>query len=321
MEMIFKHADIYASIMVTNSDDEQELQEQQQQSTFTSYFVLLVFYLLSDEPVPQDMFFCDFEKYIQDALLQFTKNPNIWKVPSTQAIMQDLNLPLNCDDFKQFIQRQPDAKLKRFPNFDKIFEVEWQRYTHAYGSAEDIPEMLKDLASQSDRIRKSVQRNFYANLYHQGSRYSATVVAVPFLVEFLECSQVKDKDFILEYLVSILVGSNDYIAVQGVTTNKFFNNGEQVYWEKKNALEKAYEAKKKSLFDSEESKEAAYAKLDGTEECVAWNEFINSWPGITGGIYCEVRKGIFIYLSMLSTDSKNNNEIRKHAAILLCKYL
>jgi hypothetical protein len=65
--------------------------------------------------------------------------------------------------------------------------IDWSTVGHAYGEAIDIPDELRDLAAAKhsrDDVDK-VMENFYATIYHQGSRYSATVVAIPFLVKIL----------------------------------------------------------------------------------------------------------------------------------------
>lgn len=64
--------------------------------------------------------------------------------------------------------------------------IDWSTVGHAYGEAIDIPDELRDLAvAKHSRDVDKVMENFYATIFHQGSRYSATVVAIPFLVKIL----------------------------------------------------------------------------------------------------------------------------------------
>ncbi len=72
----------------------------------------------------------------------------------------------------------------------------WKLLRHAYGSAEDIPEMLVNL-------RKNDQTNdddlFYGCLCHQYSLYSATFAAIPHLVEIMQ--QTHNKELKCDILV------------------------------------------------------------------------------------------------------------------------
>ncbi|MEV4709105.1 hypothetical protein [Actinoplanes sp. NPDC049316] len=56
---------------------------------------------------------------------------------------------------------------------DGLDEVDWAALTHAYGPAHDVPELLRE-AALSD---------LYGRIFHQGTVYTATAAAVPFLVE------------------------------------------------------------------------------------------------------------------------------------------
>ena len=61
----------------------------------------------------------------------------------------------------------------------------WSRLTHAYGSAEDIPDMLRRLAADPQPRRASVEEPWFmlwSSLCHQGDAYAASYAAVPHLV-------------------------------------------------------------------------------------------------------------------------------------------
>jgi hypothetical protein len=63
--------------------------------------------------------------------------------------------------------------------FEGIDDVAWSSLHHAYGSAADVPELLRTLASPDDVLRRELWEGF--GLVHQGSVYEATAPAVPFL--------------------------------------------------------------------------------------------------------------------------------------------
>ncbi len=62
----------------------------------------------------------------------------------------------------------------------ELDEVDWSAPTHAYGSAEDTPELLRLIASPDARDAIS---ELYGSIFHQGTVYPATVAAIPFLAE------------------------------------------------------------------------------------------------------------------------------------------
>lgn len=82
-------------------------------------------------------------------------------------------------------------------------DVPWERLTHAYGKATDVPDLLRALA----RGKRSALDEFYGNIWHQGTVYEATSYAVPFLVEILTAPKA-DKEGILGLLSSIAWGSS-----------------------------------------------------------------------------------------------------------------
>lgn len=61
-------------------------------------------------------------------------------------------------------------------------EVSWADLSHAYGSADDVPVLLRRAGSGGDEARAAIG-DLYGKVFHQGTVYPATVAAVPFLVE------------------------------------------------------------------------------------------------------------------------------------------
>lgn len=66
-----------------------------------------------------------------------------------------------------------------------IDRVNWSALTHAYGAAEDVPGLLRMLATGDESARGQALHAFYGNIFHQGTRYPATPATIPFLVEIL----------------------------------------------------------------------------------------------------------------------------------------
>ena len=60
-------------------------------------------------------------------------------------------------------------------------EIDWAALEHAYGPAEDVPGLLRALASGNAEAAKAALYELWGTIWHQGSVYPATVPAVPFL--------------------------------------------------------------------------------------------------------------------------------------------
>ncbi|MET7641009.1 hypothetical protein [Streptomyces sp. NPDC005438] len=58
--------------------------------------------------------------------------------------------------------------------------TDWSRLSHAYGSAEDVPALLDQLAGAPD---PELWNDLWSALCHQGSVYSASFAALPWLAE------------------------------------------------------------------------------------------------------------------------------------------
>ncbi|MDC2958121.1 hypothetical protein PO587_27100 [Streptomyces gilvifuscus] len=60
-------------------------------------------------------------------------------------------------------------------------DIDWAALGHAYGSAEDVPGQLRTVCGLDEEARESAFRSLFGNIFHQGTRYSASPYAVPFL--------------------------------------------------------------------------------------------------------------------------------------------
>ncbi|MGW1107252.1 HEAT repeat domain-containing protein [Streptomyces sp. NPDC002540] len=62
-----------------------------------------------------------------------------------------------------------------------VDEVNWAGLFHAYGSAQDVPGQLRSVCGDDEAARKAALSKLFSNIFHQGTRYSASPRAVPFL--------------------------------------------------------------------------------------------------------------------------------------------
>ena len=87
--------------------------------------------------------------------------------------------------------------------FTGIDEIGWASLRHAYGSAEDVPGLLRGLASTDPVERASALDGMYGAVHHQGIVYDSTLACVPFLLALAACEEVADRGGLVELLVSI----------------------------------------------------------------------------------------------------------------------
>ncbi|MGN6506944.1 MAG: hypothetical protein ACTHM6_15420 [Tepidisphaeraceae bacterium] len=98
---------------------------------------------------------------------------------------------------------------------DGIDSIDWASLRHAYGSAADVPGLLRALASPDEVKRKNAIYELFGNIWHQGTVYPATAAAVPFLYDLLNAPNVPPKSEIAALLACIAVGSG-YLEVHSV---------------------------------------------------------------------------------------------------------
>ncbi|MFF7811680.1 HEAT repeat domain-containing protein [Streptomyces sp. NPDC007945] len=84
-----------------------------------------------------------------------------------------------------------------------IEEVDWASLGHAYGPADDVPELLRGLASPDPAEREAALDGMYGTVHHQGDVYDSTLACIPFLLELVADPAVQDRGAIVELLTSI----------------------------------------------------------------------------------------------------------------------
>jgi hypothetical protein len=63
--------------------------------------------------------------------------------------------------------------------------VGWAGLTHAYGSASDVPALIRSLVAPDADERSKALQGLFSAIYHQGTVYRASAPAVPFLARTL----------------------------------------------------------------------------------------------------------------------------------------
>ncbi|NED12575.1 PBS lyase, partial [Streptomyces sp. SID9124] len=87
--------------------------------------------------------------------------------------------------------------------FAGIDEVDWASMEHAYGPADDVPGLLRGLASADPAERERALDGMYGAVHHQGDVYPCTLACIPFLFELVTDPAVPDRGDLVELLTSI----------------------------------------------------------------------------------------------------------------------
>ncbi len=89
---------------------------------------------------------------------------------------------------------------------ERLHAVDWNALTHAYGPAGDVPGLIQAIAAADRQTRKDAYWELYGTIFHQGTRYSATAPAVPFLIELLADPATPDRHDLLLLLTHLVTG-------------------------------------------------------------------------------------------------------------------
>src|SRR5262245_38197219 len=102
---------------------------------------------------------------------------------------------------------------------DQLDAIPWASLHHAYGSAADVPGLLRPLA-RSGKEQEEAISELFGTIWHQGTVYEASSYAVPFLVEIAAVPTMTRRDEILG-LIGALADGHSYLAVHAQPNLKF----------------------------------------------------------------------------------------------------
>jgi hypothetical protein len=115
---------------------------------------------------------------------------------------------VNCEADTAKIETPIETRKLKI--FDKLDEINWKKLHHAYGTAEDVPDLLRALTSLDKKAREDALYELCGNIFHQGTRYSASAYAIPFLYGILDDENTQDKAELISYIVHLATGYPEY---------------------------------------------------------------------------------------------------------------
>lgn len=93
---------------------------------------------------------------------------------------------------------------------DQLDKIAWSKRRHAYGEASDVPDLIRELQSPDEETRKVAIHELFGNIWHQGTVYSASASAIPFLFHLLTALGPQDKPSIAMLLANIACGTSSF---------------------------------------------------------------------------------------------------------------
>ncbi len=73
-------------------------------------------------------------------------------------------------------------------------EIDWKNVKSGFGTSERIPEFIRDIASDDADTRFKALSDLGIHIDQEGTRFEASALVVPFLIELLTYDTVQDKD-------------------------------------------------------------------------------------------------------------------------------
>lgn len=79
----------------------------------------------------------------------------------------------------------PDVVVAGVADVSGLDDIDWAQLSHAHGAADDVPDLIRALSDNTIPWDEVVDELFGDDLLHQGSCYSATAPALPFITRVL----------------------------------------------------------------------------------------------------------------------------------------
>jgi hypothetical protein len=103
--------------------------------------------------------------------------------------------------------------------------IPWENLEHAYGSARDVPDLLRNLLNPDPEVRRKTIWTLYGNVFHQGTRYPATPYVVPFLIKMCASPEIYKRGDLLGYWASLITG---YFSIE---ERPWWGDGRHIYFD------------------------------------------------------------------------------------------
>ncbi len=113
--------------------------------------------------------------------------------------------------YEEFVDlyRETDS-VPRLPALDGLDRIDWGALAHAYGSAADVPALLRAVVWGDPVHQDKALEGLGQTIFHQGNIFTATLQAVPFLYKLLEADGPHEKAKVACLLAMIATGEPSF---------------------------------------------------------------------------------------------------------------
>jgi hypothetical protein len=125
---------------------------------------------------------------------------------------------LEEEDTNPYLLERPRASGDLAFELAGLDTVDWKSLEDAYGTATGVPLFLQALASTSEKQREWALQSLYAGINHQGSTFSASVAAVPFLMTLATTPAVPERVKIVRLLLGLATGEPPWALLKPIDT-------------------------------------------------------------------------------------------------------
>jgi hypothetical protein len=101
-----------------------------------------------------------------------------------------------------------EADMNRADVLCGLDAVEWGELAHAFGAAENVPELLRELIAEDADARWAAYDELTNTIWHQGTVYSVSAHVVPFLIAMLCSPETPDRRLPAVLLALLADGSS-----------------------------------------------------------------------------------------------------------------
>lgn len=103
-----------------------------------------------------------------------------------------------------------EAEMKSLAQ--QLSNIRWETLSHAYGKASDVPALLFAVTLGAGDVRREAWWELWGNIHHQGTVYTATVPAVPFVVSIAGSALHPERVNAISFLRQVAVADGSAAA-------------------------------------------------------------------------------------------------------------
>jgi hypothetical protein len=124
------------------------------------------------------------------------------------------HVPIDEHETNPYMLERPRASGESLVVLEGLDAVDWRSLEDAYGHGGAMPTFLRALASRDEGQRAWALDALFGGINHQGGTFSASVAALPFLVELACTPATRDRQGIVRLLIGLATGEPEWALLE-----------------------------------------------------------------------------------------------------------